>query len=135
MHRTFAAIAVLAALLPSSTRADDRAPPLCTDERTLEAIKYNYHRNSGDVRRLREIKEVIEISYGPSPFHQKQLINSRFCRAIGLLDNGETDTLFWRLDWVDEGSAHSIQRLNCSFRHDVFNDKCRLWRPKEFPPQ
>ena len=129
-------------LLGSPTSVDDRAPPLCTDPVYLARIQSHYGKYSEDKRRISSITDVTQTLYGPTAAiynrfanARRYLVNSRYCRGTAVLDDGASDTLYWGLDWVNEGDGHRIQWQLCSLRHDNFNDKCRIWRPAEFPAQ
>ena len=41
-----------------------------------------------------------------------------------MLDNGEKDTLYWRIDVIVQGAERSTNYDHCSIRHDTFEDQC-----------
>lgn len=113
------------------------APPGCPDEKYVRRIRAQYD----DADSLREghkitaIAEIAETHYGPSPESlnkyataTNRAVNSRYCTAKLTLDDGKADTLYWRLDYIQDGDRHSINYDHCSDRHDTFKDRCADYR-------
>jgi hypothetical protein len=134
----FALSSGLSGVAPQALPADDE-PALCTDQRSNRRIKEQYEFADG-VRganhKIREQTDIKEIGLGSAPISSlaprpKGLkITSRYCQAALVLDNGEKDTLYWRLDVIIEGTDRSTNYDHCSTRHDTFQDQCISYRQR-----
>ncbi len=124
---------------PSEATAAEGAqePPLCTDKRWLKKIKTQYEvleAQRGHVT-VKEIGDVKQAHFGPSPASVNQYATktsygtkSRYCEGTALLSDGKTDPVYWRMDYMVEGSRHSINFDHCSLRHDMTDAKCQSHR-------
>lgn len=119
--------------------AADDDPAACTDQRFNRRIKEQYELADsirGANRRIREQTDIKEIGLGSAPISSlaprpKNLkITSRYCQASLVLDNGEKDTLYWRIDVIIEGTERSTNYDHCSTRHDTFKDQCISYRER-----
>ena len=90
----------------------------------------------GANRKIREQGDIKEIGLGSAPISSlaprpKDLkITSRYCQAALVLDNGEKDTLYWRIDVIVQGADRSTNYDHCSTRHDTFQDQCISYRER-----
>jgi hypothetical protein len=113
--------------------------PACTDEGYLATIGEQYtfaEAVRGIKRTISQVQEIEEIGFGVPPASADQyatdenvIAASRYCQATVVLDNGETDTLLWRLDDMRDGDDRSVHYDHCSARHDPFGDDCADYRP------
>jgi hypothetical protein len=84
---------------------------------------------------LKDIAGVKETRLGAPPASVNQYatkttygVSSRSCQAIGALSNGKTDPLYWRTDYLVEGTGHSINYDQCSLKHSLLDSQCREHR-------
>jgi hypothetical protein len=124
---------------PGQALAADDEPAACTDQRLNRRIKeqYEFADSIRDAKRtVREQADIKEIGLGSAPISSlaprpKDLkITSRYCQAAIVLDNGEKDTLYWRIDVIVQGSERSTNYDHCSIRHDTFEDQCISYRER-----
>jgi hypothetical protein len=127
-------------LVAAPARADDQAPPLCTDAGWVKKIKTQYEAVEeivGENLKLKEIREVKELQFGPAPksFNQYSstnhfIANVRWCSGIAVIASGQTDPVYWHLADEKNGERHSIQYDQCSAKHDLYKDQCVSYREK-----
>jgi hypothetical protein len=124
---------------PDAFAADDE-PVACADKSVNRKIKDQYEfadsvRDSN--RKVREVTDVKDLGLGSAPISslaprpQNLKITSRYCQAAVVLDNGEKDTLYWRIDVIVQGSDRGTNYEHCSTRHDTFGDKCISYRERK----
>jgi hypothetical protein len=130
---------VLLSGAPQAVAADDD-PAACTDQRINRRIREQYEFADGvrgANRKIREQGDIKEIGLGSAPISSlaprpKDLkITSRYCQAVLVLDNGERDTLYWRIDVIVQGADRSTNYDHCSTRHDTFQDQCISYRERK----
>jgi hypothetical protein len=130
-------LVVLTQTMTAPARAEDQAP-LCTDAGWVKKIKTQYEGNDelkGINLKLREIKDIKEMHFGPAPksFNQYSsanhyITNVRWCSGIAVLSNGETDTLYWHMADEKNGERHIIHYDHCSPRHNLLDTECASHR-------
>lgn len=112
-------------------------PPLCTDMQELKGLKksYDFLESQGEGLKVKEITSVKELYLRPSPASVNQYANkthygvkSRYCEGVAQLSNGQSDPMYWRMDYLVDGAGHSINYNSCSLRHDLVDPKCRSIR-------
>ncbi|MGD9538278.1 MAG: hypothetical protein AB7P52_12020 [Alphaproteobacteria bacterium] len=114
--------------------------PACTDKTYVQQIRsqYDFAESMREGHPIAAMDAVEEAGLGAPPESANQyatettrVVGSRYCTASLKLDDGSTDTLLWRLDYVRDNDEHYIRYDHCSDRHDTFEDKCAAYRPPE----
>jgi len=84
---------------------------------------------------VKEIADVKQLHFGPSPASVNQYANktnygtkSRYCEGTAMLVGGKADPVYWRMDYMVEGSGHSINFDHCSLKHDFLDTACQKHR-------
>jgi hypothetical protein len=145
-------IAVILVLLGSSTTAlanqeppnwGPGNPPLCTDGRARGRVVREYNESElaiyGPTARRKIVSEnnSKELWLGPiqptgalKASNPNLKITARSCQADITLDNGDTETLYYRLDVIEEGGSKKpyVFYNHCSQRHDPLKDECKRLR-------
>lgn len=112
-------------------------PPLCTDQKSLKGLKKDYEsmESRGEGLKLKEITSIKEVALRPSPPSVNQYANSthygvksRYCEGVAQLSNGQSDPMYWRMDYLVDGARNTINYNMCSVRHDEMDPKCRIVR-------
>jgi len=113
-------------------------PPNCTDEASVHGIRSQYN-GSEELKqtttKIKEIKDVKETYYGPAPksFNQyanstDRVLNVRWCQATLLLNDGQSDTVYWFLADEQQRDRHSTVLDHCSTKHNLMDTTCAQWR-------
>lgn len=132
------ALTTACALILVSINAARAEPPRCTDEDSVKGIRRQYNGlesiNQTTIK-IREVKDVQETYYGDAPKSFNQYANSndrvlsvRWCRATLLLNDGQTDTVYWFLADELQGGRHSTVQDHCSNKHNLLDGTCAKWR-------
>ena len=139
LNRKVAAIFVACNALGLATHAVAAAnePPECNDKTSLSDAKRQYQGLEEQKQKLKikEFSDVRQIRLGPPPASVNQYANkttyatsSRWCQATATLSNGKTDTIYWRMDYVVEGTSSSINLDHCATNHDLLDSNCQKLR-------
>jgi hypothetical protein len=124
-------------LLPIGPAHAQQQPPNCTDAESLKPLKkqYNGAELSNATGKIKEIRDVKETYYGAAPASFNQYANSndhvpnvRWCQATLVLNDGQSDTVYWFLADEQKGDKHSTVEDHCSSRHNLVDSTCAKWR-------
>jgi hypothetical protein len=142
-------IAVILALLGSSTTAlanqelpnwGPGNPPLCTDDQQRRRVVFKYNESEFAIYGQTGARKIVsennskELWLGPIQLtsvlkasNPNLKIAARLCQADITLDNGYTETLYYRIDVIEEGGSKKpyIFYNLCSQRHDPLKDGCK----------
>ena len=126
------------AMLPAGASAQDQHPPRCSDASWLRRVRAQYN-GAEEIRqntvRIKDIAGVKETWFGDAPksFNQyanshDRILNVRWCQATLMLNDGQSDTIYWFLaDELDSGQ-HSTVVDHCSGRHNLTDETCAKYR-------
>lgn len=112
-------------------------PPECNDKTSLSDAKRQYQALEEQKQNLKikAFSDVKQIRLGPPPASVNQYANkttyatsSRWCQATAALSNGKTDTIYWRMDYLHEGTGFSINLNHCATGHDLLDSNCKTLR-------
>lgn len=126
------------AILSPIVHAQDQHPPECTDARWLKSVRTQYNGleeiNQKTVR-IKDIRDVKETYYGDAPKSFNQYANSndhvldvRWCQATLMLNDAQSDTIYWFLADELKGTSHSTVFDHCSGRHNLTDETCAKYR-------
>ena len=138
MIRPFAAIIAGTALLATAAlAAGAQEPPKCDDHGSISDVKRQY-KGLEELKqgvKIKTISDVKEMHFGPSPRSANQYANklhyattSRWCQGTATLSNGTSDVVYWRMDYLVDGKASSINLNHCAKGHDLLDAGCKEMR-------
>jgi hypothetical protein len=112
-------------------------PPLCSNTVSLKGVRKQYEglEQLKENLKVKEIAEVKQLHFGPSPASVNQYANktnygtkSRYCQGTAMLANGKAETVYWRMDYLVAASGHSINFDHCSPKHNLLDSDCHTYR-------
>lgn len=134
LTRTAAALLLCASSLAGAARAEGaQEPPPCTDKKSMRNAKRQYEglEEQQQNLKIKALTDAKELHAGKPPPGVNQYAtktsygtSSRWCQATMQLSNGKSDTLYWRMDYLVEGSGHSINLDHCATGHDLLDEGC-----------
>lgn len=125
-------------IVPTVAHAQEQQPPSCTEARSLKNIRTQYNaieELQGNKIKINEMKDVKEIYFGDAPKSFNQYANSndrvmkvRWCQASLMLNDGQSDNIYWFLADELKGNRHSTVYDHCSGKHNMMDQTCATYR-------